>query len=113
MRAFRLLAPALLGLMASCLPIRPAPVAMGEGESRVPEFNDCHVHLMNYIQEGVDIRTFLGAMGDRVGRAALFGIPLQQLWSHRVSGDNAPTYYLHADSPLYYYSFTDAHIAMA
>jgi predicted TIM-barrel fold metal-dependent hydrolase len=77
------------------------------------EFNDCHVHLTNYIQEGLPVRSFLGLMGDKVGRAALFGIPLQQLWSHRVSGDRAPTYYLQADTPLYYYSFTDAAIAMA
>jgi hypothetical protein len=43
----------------------------------------------------------------------LFGIPLQQQWSYRVDGDNAPTYYLNSDAPLYYYSFTDAWIAMA
>jgi predicted TIM-barrel fold metal-dependent hydrolase len=30
-----------------------------------------------------------------------------------VSGDLAPTYYLDSDSDLYYYSFTDAFIAMA
>ena len=30
-----------------------------------------------------------------------------------ISGDFAPTYYLQTDAPLYYYSFTDAHIAMA
>src|SRR6185436_6804458 len=28
-------------------------------------------------------------------------------------GDYAPTYYLQTDAPLYYYSFTDAFIAMA
>jgi hypothetical protein len=50
-------------------------------------------------------------MGDRVGRSTLFGIPLQQQWSHRVSGDAAPTYYLDTDAPLYYYSFTDTMIA--
>src|SRR5204863_8323647 len=33
--------------------------------------------------------------------------------SYRVDGDNAPTYYLNSDSSLYYYSFTDAYIAMA
>jgi hypothetical protein len=76
-------------------------------------FNDCHVHLTNYVQEGIDVRALLGVMGNRVRRAALFGIPLQQLWSQRVSGDYAPTYYLNADTPLYYYSFTDAYIAMA
>ena len=47
-------------------------------------------------------------MGKRVGRSTLFGIPLQQQWSYRISGDNAPTYYLDTDARLYYYSFTDA-----
>ena len=50
-------------------------------------------------------------MGTRVGRSTLFGIPLQQQWSYANSGDFAPTYYLHTDAPLYYYSFTDAYIA--
>ena len=76
------------------------------------EFNDEHVHLTNYIQEGTDIHEFLKLMGTRVGRSVLFGIPLQQQWSYRVSGDDAPTYYLSTDAPLYYYSFTDAFIAM-
>ena len=47
-------------------------------------------------------------MGDTVGRAVFFGIPLQQQWSYRESGNDAPTYYLQSDSPLYYYSFVDA-----
>ena len=76
-------------------------------------FNDSHFHLTNYIQEGTDIHDFLKIMGNRVGRVALFGIPLQQQWSYRVDGDHAPTYYLNSDTPLYYYSFTDASIAMA
>jgi Amidohydrolase len=79
----------------------------------VPEFNDVHLHLTNYIQEGTDIRDFIKLMGTKVGRSALFGIPLQQQWSYRVDGDRAPTYYLQTDAPLYYYSFTDAWIAMA
>ena len=33
-------------------------------------------------------------MGDKVGRATLFGIPLQQKWSYGNTGDFAPTYYL-------------------
>jgi predicted TIM-barrel fold metal-dependent hydrolase len=77
------------------------------------EFNDTHFHLTNYIQEGTDIHDFLKIMGDKVGRVALFGIPLQQQWSYQNSGDMAPTYYLQTDAPLYYYSFTDATIAMA
>jgi predicted TIM-barrel fold metal-dependent hydrolase len=75
--------------------------------------NDSHFHLTNYIQEGTDIHEFLKIMGTKVGRVALFGLPLQQEWSYENSGDFAPTYYLQTDAPLYYYSFTDAYIAMA
>jgi hypothetical protein len=77
------------------------------------ELHDSHFHLTNYVQEGTDIREFLKIMGTRVGRVALFGIPLQQTWSWGNTGDFAPTYYLQTDAPLYYYSFTDAFIAMA
>ncbi len=75
--------------------------------------NDSHCHLTNYIQEGTDVREFVKVMGSKVGRATLFGLPLQQEWSYENSGDFAPTYYLQTDAPLYYYSFTDAYIAMA
>jgi predicted TIM-barrel fold metal-dependent hydrolase len=51
-------------------------------------------------------------MGNKVGRSTLFGIPLQQQWSYQNSGKFAPSYYLQTDAPLYYYSFTDAFIAM-
>jgi len=77
------------------------------------ELDDSHFHLTNYVQKGTDIHRFLEIMGKKVWRVALFGIPLQQQWSYRVSGDAAPGYYLDADSDLYYYSFTDAFIAMA
>ena len=76
-------------------------------------FHDAHFHLTNYIQEGTDIHDMLRIMGDSIGRSTLFGIPLQQQWSHRVTGEYAPKYYLDSDAPLYYYSFTDAYIAMA
>lgn len=71
------------------------------------EFNDSHVHLTNYVQEGTSPRAFLDVMGDRVGRAVLFGIPLQQQWVHRLSAER-PSYYLDCAAPLYYYSFCDA-----
>lgn len=74
-------------------------------------FNDSHFHLTNYVQQGTDIHDYLKIMGDKVGRSTLFGIPLQQTWSHDVTGEFAPTYYLQSDAPLYYYSFTDAYIA--
>lgn len=87
--------------------------AASQQTSDQPELNDVHFHLTNYIQEGTDIHEFLKIMGTKVGRVAIFGIPLQQEWSYDVDGDNAPTYYLNSDAPLYYYSFTDAYIAMA
>jgi predicted TIM-barrel fold metal-dependent hydrolase len=74
--------------------------------------NDSHFHLTNYIQRGPSLQHILTIMGDSVGRVAVFGIPLQQQWQWRLSGSAAPTYYLHTDAPLYYYSFTDAVIAM-
>jgi hypothetical protein len=76
-------------------------------------FNDSHFHLTNYIQQGIDIHDFLKVMGNKAGRVAVFGIPLQQQWSYRVDEKRAPTYYLNSDAPLYYYSFTDAWIATA
>jgi predicted TIM-barrel fold metal-dependent hydrolase len=77
-------------------------------------FNDCHFHLTNYIQEGTNIHVYLkDIMGDKIGRSTLFGLPLQQQWSYRLTKDFAPAYYLETDAHLYYYSFTDAFIAMA
>jgi predicted TIM-barrel fold metal-dependent hydrolase len=75
-------------------------------------FNDSHFHLTNFIQEGITAARFLEIMDNKVGRSTLFGIPLQQQWSYQNSGTYAPTYYLQSDAPLYYYSFTDAYIAM-
>ena len=103
-------------------PLRTAAIAMATfclaapAFARPPpgcDFNDSHFHLTNYVQEGITAADLLKLMGTRVCRSTLFGIPLQQTWSYRVSGDQAPTYYLDSDAPLYYYSFTDAAIAMA
>ncbi len=91
--------------------------ATTDGQSTVTRdsslFYDSHFHLTNYIQEGITVHDFLKVMGSKVGRSTLFGIPLQQEWSYENSGDFAPTYYLATDAPLYYYSFTDAYIAMS
>jgi len=86
---------------------------MPNGNRPAYEFNDSHFHLTNYIQEGTDIHEFVNMMGKTIGRSTLFGIPLQQQWSYANTGDFAPKYYLQSDAPLYYYSFTDAFIAMA
>ena len=100
----------LVALAAIALLINTRPI---DAQTSGYEFNDSHFHLTNYIQEGTNIHDFLNIMGSKVGRVALFGIPLQQQWSYRVDGEHAPTYYLNTDAPLYYYSFTDAWIAMA
>lgn len=102
--AHRSLMLALILMVASCT---------AQAQNGTYEVNDAHFHLTNYIQEGTDIHDFLKIMGTRTGRVALFGIPLQQEWEYRVSGDDPPKYYLDTDSPLYYYSFTDAYIATA
>ena len=74
-------------------------------------FNDSHFHLLNYIQRGPTAREFLDMTAGRVGRVAMFGIPLQQKWDYFLSGDDAPDYYLSTNADLYYYSFVDAVIA--
>jgi len=101
------------GLLAVLAIGVPALVAAQAAAPNSYLVNDSHFHLTNYVQQGTDIHEFLKIMGDKVGRVALFGIPLQQQWSYGNTGDFAPVYYLQTDAPLYYYSFTDAFIAMA
>ena len=84
----------------------------GDTVAEAPLFNDAHFHLTNYVQRGITARRYFEIVGDRVGRVAMFGIPLQQKWDWFVSGERAPDYYLLSDAALYYYSFVDAAIAM-
>lgn len=100
----------LVGLLAGFLLSAVTPMRAQTGNY---EFNDSHFHLTNNIQEGPSIRDLLNMMGNKAGRSTVFGVPLQQEWLYGVDGDRSPTYYLHSDAPLYYYSFTDAWIAMA
>ena len=102
-----------LGILLALLLSSNSNRVGAQNQSGPGDFNDSHFHLTNYIQQGIDVQEFLKIMGTRVGRSALFGIPLQQHWSHANSGSFAPTYYLQSDAPLYYYSFTDAYIATA
>lgn len=91
------------------------PDSLAQSQVTIPvdySFNDSHFHLTNYVQEGITASRLLELMGTNVLRSTLFGIPLQQQWSYSNSGEYSPTYYLQTDAPLYYYSFTDAFIAM-
>ena len=99
-----------LGFAATVLMTGWALVAAAERPA-APLFNDAHFHLTNYIQRGVTARDYLDMVGDRVGRVAMFGIPLQQKWDYFVSGERSPDYYLRSDAALYYYAFVDAVIA--
>jgi predicted TIM-barrel fold metal-dependent hydrolase len=100
-------------LLASVVALACAAMPLTAQKTNTYEVNDSHLHLTNYVQKGTDIHDLLNIMGSRVGRVALFGIPLQQTWSYGNTGNYAPTYYLQTDAPLYYYSFTDAYIATA
>ena len=75
-------------------------LSLPAGANEAQEYYDSHTHLTNYVQEGITARQYLEAVGDRVERTALFGIPLQMHWSDRVTGKVAPTYYLDSDTAL-------------
>jgi hypothetical protein len=105
--------PTIVGRIAIFFLFFAATARSQTSQTNQYDFNDSHCHLTNNVQEGPSVRDFLSMMGTTVGRATLFGVPLQQEWLYGVDGDRAPTYYLHSDAPLYYYSFTDAWIAMA
>jgi len=110
--------PVMLASLLSCAASGIAGHAHAQTSSASPAaqsrvtLDDSHLHLTNYVQKGITLRDMLRLMGDSIGRVAVFGIPLQQEWMHSVDGDRGPTYYLQSDAPLYYYSFTDAFIAM-
>ena len=71
---------------------------------------DVHLHTRNYIQQGITLgETYPILRAQGVKRAAVFGIPLQQRWDMETGV--SPSYYLHDDQSLYYYSAIDAIIA--
>ena len=72
---------------------------------------DSHFHTRNYIQEGLTLKETHKLLSKHgVQRAAVFGIPLQQKWN--MNTHVSPSYYLHDDQALYYYSAIDAFIAV-
>jgi hypothetical protein len=100
-------------LAVLALPLVSSSQGQEQGTTTSYKYNDSHFHLTNYVQEGTSIKDYVAMMGSVAKRSTLFGIPLQQMWQFGNTGDFAPTYYLQTDSPLYYYSFSDAFIAMA
>jgi hypothetical protein len=102
-----------LGAMVTLSLALARPASGQDTPCATAKYSDSHFHLTNYVQEGTPIEDYIRMMGSTVCRSTLFGIPLQQDWDYNNSGHFAPTYYLQSDAPLYYYSFTDAFIAMA
>ena len=106
--------PLCIAALAVAFALMASSPAFGQtGPCPDAKYSDAHFHLTNYIQEGTDVKDYVKMMGSTVCRSTLFGIPLQQMWDYGNTGDFAPWYYLQTDAPLYYYSFTDAYIAMA
>lgn len=101
--------------LAACVSVALAASAAPAADRNEPAYvyNDAHFHLTNYVQEGTDLKDYLKMMDGVVKRSTIFGLPLQQMWQYGNTGDFAPYYYLQTDAPMYYYSFTDAYIAMA
>ncbi|MCZ0932481.1 MAG: amidohydrolase family protein [Oligoflexia bacterium] len=82
-----------------------------ESDSMAFPIADSHFHTKNYIQEGLTLDETYDLLSKHgVQRAAVFGIPLQQKWNMHTH--ISPSYYLHDDQALYYYSAIDAFIAV-
>ena len=88
-----------------------APQALQKGGSSVVlPLADVHFHVRNYVQGGLTLAEAHDVLSSGgVRRAAVFGIPLQQRWDMETGV--APSYYLHDDQELYYYSAVDAIVA--
>lgn len=69
-------------------------------------WTDCHVHLVDFLQEPVDPATLARALtGAGADRAVVFGLPVKKKWS--VAEPERPGYYLDGNDPCGYHSATD------
>jgi predicted TIM-barrel fold metal-dependent hydrolase len=74
------------------------------------EMIDCHVHIVNFLQETPGLQSLIEYMdATNIKRAVVFGLPVAKLWAETER--EAPEYYLDDDSDAYYYSLTDAIVA--
>jgi predicted TIM-barrel fold metal-dependent hydrolase len=69
-------------------------------------WTDCHVHLVNFLQEPADAAAMAAELL-RAGcrRAVVFGLPVKKKWS--VAEPLRPGYYLDGSDPCVYHSGTD------
>src|SRR5688500_12034722 len=102
-RALAALPIALLGSLLAVAPAADQPASTRQPEAVYP-LRGWPLHRTHYVQQRAGARRSLEIMGDKVGRSPVCATPLQQTWWDGRSGDYAPTYYLHSDAPLYYYS---------
>jgi predicted TIM-barrel fold metal-dependent hydrolase len=122
---WRTAAAGLLALGLASLPLQPgraerrppptqrlvaAPPAGEEKRSVKYRMSDCHLHMVDFLQQTDGIRAILNAM-DRCGvdHAMICGMPLIKKWSE---GEPVkPGYYLDDDARCYWYSATDVAVA--
>ena len=92
------------------LPLQTSPSTRPASSLGHP-LTDSHFHVRNYVQKGITLNQAYDILRQEgVERAAVFGIPLQQRWD--METQVAPSYYLHDDQALYYYSAIDAMVAV-
>jgi len=90
-------------------PTAPPPSPVEPPEHRY-EIADCHLHLVDFLQQTEGIHAAMQAM-DRAGvkECKISGMPLVVTWTH--DAPIRPTYYLDSDTPCYWYSATDVLVA--
>lgn len=89
-----------------------AAARAADGEAIRYRMADAHLHLFDFLQQSDGIEQALAAM-DRAGveHAMVSGMPLVKKWG--AAEPRRPLYYLENDSRTYWYSLTDALVALA
>lgn len=69
-------------------------------------YNDCHVHVVDFMQEGEGLKALLESMNNNnIHHAMITGVGVMKKWSK--DEPQKPKYYLSDGAPVYWYSATD------
>ena len=69
-------------------------------------YNDCHVHVVNFMQQGEGLDALLKSMDENnINHAMITGIGVMKKWAE--TEPQKPKYYLSDAAPVYWYSGTD------
>ncbi len=81
-----------------------------KGEKREYKINDCHLHLVDFLQHEGSIFSFVQSMNEiGIDHVIAFGLPYVKKWDSREP--EQPFYYLVDDARCYWYSLTDTIVA--